>query len=122
MHSYMDGLVKADLLTNRFQKTSSRVQTVFPPRYYCVVKIIDDIPLHYILTLTDGLYIFDDRKNELKHCGRGYSKISYKINGPSQDMFIDSKDRLWIATVQSADRNDATADTFHHFDMNNKII
>jgi streptogramin lyase len=122
MHSYMGGIVQADLLNNKFQKEPSSLRNVFPPRYYCVVKIIDDFPLHYILTLSDGLYIFDERKNTLKHCGYANSKTNYRINGPSQDMFIDSKDRIWMATVQGVDRYDAMADTFHHYDMSNETV
>ncbi len=122
LHSYNGGIVQADLLKNEFQKGISALKDVFPPRYYCVVKIIDDFPVHYILTLTDGLYIFDETKNTLKHSGQGNSKTKYKLNSPSQDMFIDSKDRLWVATLQGVARYDAIADTFHHYDMNNETV
>ena len=122
MHSYMGGIVQADLFNNKFQKGLSLLKTAFPSRYYCVVKIIDEVPVHYILTLMDGLYIFDEMKNTLKRSGQGNSKTKYKMNSPSQDMFIDSKDRLWVATVQGVARYDAVADTFHHYDMNNETV
>ncbi len=122
MHSYMEGVVKADLVNDKFQKSPPLLAKTFPSRYYCVLKIIDDFLKHYILTLTDGLYIFDERKKTLKHGGLGNSMIKYKVNGPSQDMLMDSKDRLWIATLQGVDRYDGAADTFHHYDMRNETI
>ncbi len=122
MHSYMDGLVKAELLNNKFQRTLPVFKNVFPSRYYCIVKIIDDHPLHYILTLSDGLYIFNEEKNTLKHAGQGNSRIAYQVNGPTQDMFIDSKDCLWMTTLKGVVRYDAVADTFHHYTMANETV